>query len=417
MRSFVAGVVQRLNYGHGFGVAAFGILPFAVFAPKGLVVLFILSLAIVIHCALRRRDILLVRRWPIAWIFGLFFAWSLLSVLWSIAPATSLQAWIRIVPLTAGLVLFIAFARHLQESEYRVFERALVWGVCLGAFLLAIEALGGLTIQGFFRGWFGGDTQIRLEMLNRAICVLVLVLWPTVVVLWRQGRWKMAVAVVAAGLLLIFLGRSQSAQIAVSISLVVFAFVFFLRRWAGRILAVASMLAILAAPVIVLDQPWSDKLQAILPATESSVLQRLYIWDFVADRIVEKPLAGWGLAVSRTVPKGSEESPAGGETLPLHPHSAPLQLWFELGLPGASLFALLFALAFLAVGRIRSDRVVQAAVGANIVVALSLVSMTYGIWQKWWLVALGLVAAFSTAAATSGSAGCAPRIVKDAPDC
>ena len=72
---------------------------------------------------------------------------------------------------------------------------------------------------------------------------------------------------------------------------------------------------------------------------------RLLIWSFAGDRIAERPLIGWGLDASRAIPGGDDPIRPGESWMPLHPHNAALQLWLELGVPGAVLFALLAALA------------------------------------------------------------------------
>ena len=90
-----------------------------------------------------------------------------------------------------------------------------------------------------------------------------------------------------------------------------------------------------------------------------SAAHRLLIWDFVILRIAERPLLGWGMEASRSLP-GHATTPPGGpgplrpgwrrdarlagrraELLPLHPHNGALQLRLELGWPGVLLAALL----------------------------------------------------------------------------
>jgi O-antigen ligase len=104
--------------------------------------------------------------------------------------------------------------------------------------------------------------------------------------------------------------------------------------------------------------------------------ERLRIWGFVAERWAEHPLRGAGLDASRTF----------GEAIPLHPHNGPLQLWFELGLPGAVLGTLFW---FWLWGRIgdctRRDRLAGATAAATATVYLTISSVSFGQWQEWWL--------------------------------
>ena len=111
---------------------------------------------------------------------------------------------------------------------------------------------------------------------------------------------------------------------------------------------------------------------------------RLLIWSFVGDRIAEHPLRGWGLDSSRSIPGGSDPIRPDETWLPLHPHNAPLQVWLELGVPGAVLFALLGGWLWLAVGRADWPRLYAAAAGGSLATAFVASVATYGIWQEWW---------------------------------
>jgi O-antigen ligase len=71
--------------------------------------------------------------------------------------------------------------------------------------------------------------------------------------------------------------------------------------------------------------------------------------------------------------------------MPLHPHNAALQVWLELGAPGAALFALLVALVWGALARAEWPPLFAAAAGASLAVAFVGCFATYGIWQEWWL--------------------------------
>lgn len=80
--------------------------------------------------------------------------------------------------------------------------------------------------------------------------------------------------------------------------------------------------------------------------------------------------------------------------IPLHPHDAALQIWFELGVAGAALFAV----AWVWVARIIADVSERdrplAAAGAGAAAAYFVIgALSFGVWQDWWLA----VAAFAFA--------------------
>jgi O-antigen ligase len=113
---------------------------------------------------------------------------------------------------------------------------------------------------------------------------------------------------------------------------------------------------------------------------------------------MEKPLLGWGMDASRAMPGGKNiifgET---GESLPLHPHNAALQFWLELGAIGAALFALVLAYIGQAIWRMKASPMVQGAAAANFVSAFVVLSLSWGIWQKWWLAVLGISVALTVA--------------------
>src|SRR6185436_143672 len=88
------------------------------------------------------------------------------------------------------------------------------------------------------------------------------------------------------------------------------------------------------APVLDEMVPF-DRLMPEVAGLRSSVAHRLCIWQFVGARIAEKPLLGWGLDSSRSIPGGEVECVDEGPSISLHPHDAALQVWLELGIVGA----------------------------------------------------------------------------------
>jgi len=88
---------------------------------------------------------------------------------------------------------------------------------------------------------------------------------------------------------------------------------------------------------------------------------------------------------SRAIPGGDDPIRPGETWMPLHPHNAALQVWLELGAPGAVLFALLVATIWSALARVEWPRLFAAAAGASLTIAFVGCFATYGMWQEWWL--------------------------------
>ena len=115
-----------------------------------------------------------------------------------------------------------------------------------------------------------------------------------------------------------------------------------------------------------------------------------------AERIAERPLAGWGAAATRHVPGGSGELPGGGTYISLHTHNGTLQVWLELGAVGAGLLAALAAALALAAAATpsRGDAVLAL---AGFAAAGTVFNLSFGIWQEDWLAMLALTAALLAA--------------------
>jgi O-antigen ligase len=165
------------------------------------------------------------------------------------------------------------------------------------------------------------------------------------------------------------------------------------------------------APLWAAALPVPDALHADKRALPSSWSHRIVIWQFAAERIFERPVLGWGLDASRSIPGGRAAVPwqmdpdpndkgnrvSVVQLMPLHPHSIALQLWLELGLLGAAALA---SLAYLLARRAGDD----AGLAALVFAGAAICHVSYGAWQTWWLSTLFMVAAAALLLARRGEA-------------
>ena len=108
-------------------------------------------------------------------------------------------------------------------------------------------------------------------------------------------------------------------------------------------------------------------------------------WTYATARIAEHPLLGWGLDASRTF----------GPAIGLHPHNNAMQVWLELGVAGASLTALAWAIAFRRLSRDRRSLMTAATAGSG-AVYLFFGAVIVGVWQEGWLALGALVCVVGT---------------------
>jgi O-antigen ligase len=234
---------------------------------------------------------------------------------------------------------------------------------------------------------------------------------PTAALLWcRNFRW---LALLAGGAMAatVMLLDGMTAKIALGVSLPLAALLYLNRRAAARVAAAVSVLAVITAPLTLPQLARSETVFAAVDAFKESAGHRLLIWSFAGDRIAERPFLGWGLDAARAIPGGADEIRPGEKWLPLHPHNAALQVWLELGAPGATLFALLVGWLWLLLAEAPWPRLYAAAAGGSLTAALAVTTAGWGIWQEWWigLLALAMFATLVMArAAMPGPPGATP---------
>nr|WP_246514331.1 O-antigen ligase family protein [Neoroseomonas soli] len=200
----------------------------------------------------------------------------------------------------------------------------------------------------------------------------------------------------------------DTAKIAAVLGLVVAGATALAPRLVPRLLGAGIAATILVMPLLVAAIP-------TLPVERlpGSALHRMLIWDFTAERIAERPLLGWGMEASRTVPGGRDNpSPEALarmrvtdpallrwfaephiNILPLHPHNGALQVWLELGAVGALIAAALAWLLGVAATRVPCSPAAAGALASAAVTAM----LSFGAWQAWWVAAMMLAAAVCVA--------------------
>jgi O-antigen ligase len=325
--------------------------------------------------------------WRGVMILSALVAWATIGVAWSPAPNLhdlhGAKTVSRFTPLNLVLQLGLsaAFVIALGRLDANRAGKALIWiaiGFLIAPLLLIEEGLTGARLyqalpalihQPIRPDWIPAD-------LAQASYVVAVMAWPLGVALYRRGgriaALVLAISVPLSGIIL----RGTAPTVALAISFPIF--VLALRRGplAIKTLAALTALYLLATPLVMLSVEPLGLYARLRPAVPASWSERLNIWSFVARQFLHAPLRGAGLEASRTL--------AG--MVHLHPHNAPLQLWYELGLPGAVLGTLFWLWLWRRIGDCaRQDRLYGATAAATATVYLIISSISFGLWQAWWL--------------------------------
>ncbi|MGE3784331.1 MAG: O-antigen ligase family protein [Alphaproteobacteria bacterium] len=318
-------------------------------------------------------------------LFGLLLLWGGLSALWAIQPAHSLMKEIQLAGLFAAALALAAAARSIGDP--RRLALLTIAGTALG---LAVAWCDFATSGGLSR-----HITVRPfapPRLNQIAAWLAIMALPVAALLVGRGRVLLGVAAGCAMGGTVLLLDGTAAKTALALSLPVAALLWLRPRPVARIAAALTAVAVLTAPLtlpLLADHPLVLR---DADAFKTSFGHRLLIWDFAGERIADRPLLGWGLDASRSIPGGKELIRTDQRRLPLHPHDAALQVWLELGLPGAILSALLLGWLWLRLAGAPWPRLYAAAAGGGLAAASAVMSAGWGVWQEWWIATLSLAA-------------------------
>jgi O-antigen ligase len=324
--------------------------------------------------------------------FGALFLWAGASMFWSPArpwlharsPVSAIE---HVTLLVLALLAFLSSlalraAPRLEPPEARRPAAALRWSVLGLAVLLAVEsAEGGRLYAALARLQQPDMTEDLVRIYTaRGGYVLAVLMWPWLCALPGRARWWaptpfLAVAAVSLRL------HEAAPLMALLAGAAAFGVVLAAGRWSLALLGAVHAAYWLGAPWVVrLAERFVD-FDRLTGAIKASWSVRLGVWRFAADRIAEHPWRGWGMDAARSF----------GEAIPLHTHNGALQLWLELGLPGAVLVTALW-LGLLRRASSHENRFQRAAAAAGMSAWLAIGAVSFGLWQPWWL-AVGALAA------------------------
>lgn len=357
-------------------LAAFLFIPVLTLAPRGIPLVLAVSGIAAATLVWSRGSPMLTRLRMPAILVGLAAALGAVSAAWAIDPLRSLMIAARLVGIFAAGLSLAAAAPLVDPRRLLMF---LVAGILVGMPLTMVElATGGAVSSLAFARPFAAP---RMNFASMTLTILLFPLATAGLREWRHAMIAIGVAMVGT----IWILSDTTAKGALLIGVGAGALFYLGPRALPRLAAVLSILVVLTAPVTFPRIERSRPLVEATAAVKFSAAHRLLIWSFVGDRIAEHPLLGWGLDSSRAIPGGSKKiAPDFGQWLPVHPHNAALQMWLELGVPGATLLALLIASLFVALGRGGWSRPVLAAGGASMTIALAPAFNSWSLWNETW---------------------------------
>jgi len=382
--------------------------PVAIIAPLGTAPLLGATIFGLVLTGAARDSWPALRRDPVFLILCTLAIWAAISLLWSPETAKGVRTVAKIAVLFTGGMMAVDRARCLDTQDRRRCGIALIAGMTIALAYLSIDIYSNGLIRSLFLNTTDGQ-KFYPYMLNRPVTIVAMLVWPVAIALGtKYPRWTLWLFLLFA-LAVLSGSASATAVTALTAGIAVFALshLAFPRDILRRIVLAGLIVALLALPLF---KGVSAHIESWNPnsSVQNSLVHRLFIWDFAATRAMEKPITGRGIEASRGLARHipQDDSWQPGETLlevkkkyfrsasmPLHPHSAGLQIWAELGLVGILLVCAWLCATFRAIGRLPGS----SDLCALFVTGFAIASAGFGIWQSWWLSTLWLSAILAVA--------------------
>lgn len=331
-------------------------------------------------------------RTPTALLALAFFLWTVAS--WTWAPRTEPDNFVKFVGVVFAAAVTVAAAARLDGRARLLARLALVAGLGMAAFPFAFEIVTGGAIASADRPPGEAIQALIDRNLGHGVSALILFLPAGAALAWTRGLWPRA-AVLAAGAAALW-GAADFGVEANIIGLVAagVAGLAALRAPRATLWATGGLAAALIALAPAFGALAAAAPEGLRSGAPASWEMRLDIWTHVARALPEAFLFGHGFDASRAV---TELAVLRGaivyQAIPLHPHNAGLQVWYETGLVGA---ALLVAAIVIATRRVVAapglTRAQAAAIAATVAAQAAIGSVAYGAWQEWQLAAVALAA-------------------------
>jgi O-antigen ligase len=315
-----------------------------------------------------------------------FLAFAALSILWSIAPGTSVRAYTEFILTLAGAsVLGFALPRRMPRAgplllATSVAVACVVIILDLSTDLVTRQALGVRSISFIF---------------NRPVLTLLVLTIPLLWLLGRRGHVRAAAGVLALVTATILYSDSGAAVLGLGAGLAAYG----LARHASR-LGIAILAYFLAATVLLAPMTGAIADRVLPPSVHDTLSgansrARIEIWKRFGDAVWRAPILGSGFGASQGHVHAAQQAPGSEPTLlndPAifalwHPHNAALQTWVELGAVGTVLGMTALMLLLSTIAKLPHELV---PVSLALVAAVAAVSMVgHGAWQGWWAAAIG----------------------------
>ncbi len=321
-------------------------------------------------------------------IFCAIFIWTLASFMW--APHVSTMAWVKAV-IVIGLAYVVCVGiEKTPRDKLAKLVMPIIYAVLGLLAVLLIERLTDGFLVGLVRD--GQATDSLLNVMNGGLVLLSgLSFFVAALLHLKTQSWRIPALFLAAGLVLTATYRMDAVPVALAAGLLSSLLVLRWRTPAFFLVTSVIGLGALCWPVVAYLASEADFHIWFTENVHPNWGYRIAIWGRVSELISENILLGYGFDASRFIGEAAGLMPdAAGRTSFMHPHNGLLQIWLELGLIGVVLFLAAAILSVRQIARRAPNRQALAVAAGTITASSAIWLLSFGIWQGWWLAALGL---------------------------
>ncbi len=312
-------------------------------------------------------------------------------------------------------VVLIIFGRRLSGPDASWAATALIVSVVITSAWLLTDSVFDGVLSRLQYGFTETPEQLRVRLdiygyywYKAAASVLVVAAIVAGIALQRFGRpGVIAALALAIAAMFAALGTgSRTAGYGMVVALVAGVIFQILGRHRIRI-TVAALAMLFLLPVAITATGFSPKdISENLSrqyGSAYSVVYRAYVWQFTAEKIMQRPLLGWGAGASKRV--GTDE--AGvisdpkfgdlGEPIPSHPHNGILQIWLEFGIAGAIAAFIILSRGLVLLDRQATSPGTRTWAFAGVTLLACFFGFSFSVSSSWWLASVIICIALASA--------------------
>lgn len=335
---------------------------------------------------------------------AVFLGYGMLSALWAERPVTAL-AWPLLSAVTA-VCCGIAVRNFLAEPRRNILHIGEgVWvGMLIGLVYLAIEISSHqwikLSLFNYLhlgpddlkpRDHFTWDgvriTRIDASDLTKNIAPIPSLIWASLLAIKGTLRPRTSTFVMLATLAfaawVVGISENETAKVAFAGGALIFLVATLRKHWSERLLQMGWVIACLAIVPISLAAYRANLHNAAF--VQPSLQHRFIMWNRTAEEALKSPVLGIGAGMTYWKYDASHELHE-NEKYPRNlrdVHNSYLQIWYELGVIGATLLCL-FGLAIIQRFKTLPDKIAPFAHATFVSIAATIGS-TWGMWRPWFV--------------------------------